>query len=226
MAENKFTPDYFEKNYHIVKNTVYRNNDSSGCNAKEECLRACFTYFTKDDYTKVKKISHHFKTNGREIREAAITRCCCSQIEDSGITHVIVTHKVTDISFIVGRDCFYKLFKDADDADTFFKEMCKECGKFVKSRSINRPNFCNFDRCKKNYDVRQFLLKEKERRAELSKKWKEEAKVYEQCIECDKPKYTEKQRKFKLCYDCYQTNQLDTSSEDETELFIDLLSIS
>ena len=74
---------------------------------------------------------------------------------------------------------------------------------------------------------KQFLLKEKERRAELSKKWKEEAKVYEQCIECDKPKYTEKQRKFKLCYDCYQSEIHGwSSSDDETELFIGSLSIS
>ena len=62
MAEEKFTPQYFDIHYHINNNTVYRNEDSSGeCQtAKEQCLRACFTHFIGEDLTGAKRIGQHF----------------------------------------------------------------------------------------------------------------------------------------------------------------------
>lgn len=225
MSEDKFTSEYYEQNYHIFKSTVYRNEDSSGCNAKEDCLRGCFTHFTKQDFKNVRKISDHFTTNRKEIREGAITRCCCSQNEDSGITHVIVTHKVSNISFIVGKDCFYKLFSEADDADTFFKEQCKWCGAIVAKRNSSRENFCNKE-CVRNY--------------ENAERKKRSQKVYLKCVECNVPKKIPNQQKYMLCYKCDQEKKLDDmlrtpdgeihgwadSSDDETELFIGSLSIS
>lgn len=207
MSEEKYDKRYFKLNYHIKENTVYRNEDSSGeCQGvKEKCLRSCFTYFLNEDLTGAKNISHHFTTNAKERRCGGITRCCCSQYEETWITHVIVTHKSTKLNFIVGKDCFRKLFWDAEDVDTFFKEECKYCGEIVAKRNDDRPNFCN-QKCVKNYE-------DQERRKKIvyvpppKKVWPK--KVYDTCVECDKPKYTEKQRKCSLCYDCYQEKNLE-----------------
>jgi hypothetical protein len=209
MTEEKFTPEYFEIHYHMKDNTVYRNEDSSGeCQgAKEKCLRACFTHFLKEDLTGTKSIGKHFKTDGK-IRRDVLTRCCCSQFEENGIMHAIVTHKSTNISFIVGSVCFKKLFWDAEDVDTFFKEECKYCGRIVAKRAYDRPNLCNQE-CAKNYE-------EQESRKKIvyvppppppKKVWPK--KVYDKCEECEKPKYTENHRKYPLCYNCDQEKKLD-----------------
>lgn len=213
MSEEKFTSEYYEQNYHIFKNTVYRNEDSSGCNAKEDCLRGCFTHFTKEDFKNVKKISDHFKTNGKELRNY-ITRCCCSKHEATGITHVIVTHKKTQLNFVVGGDCFKKLFADAEDVDTILKEQCKWCGEIVAKRNSSRENFCN-QKCVRDYEI-----------AERRKRYQ---KVYLKCVECDAPKKIPNQQKWALCYNCKMKEDYDTSdasSDDETQLFIGSLSIS
>jgi len=262
MTEEKFDKRYFELNYHIkdlykviYKDVIHRNEDSSGesQNFKEPCLRACLTHFIGEDLTGTKSIAEHFVTDQRLHRDH-LKRCCCSEevwrTDDEGtrqrvsIWHAVVTHKLTKLSFIVGKNCFRKLFINAEDADTFFKETCKVCGKIVASRREDRPNFCT-QKCVKAYEKEQNLIKEAERRAELKKKWAEEAQqrnaeeaqqrnaeyakrpfkkipythyvptsaptpdwqnqtVYENCAECDEPKYNEKQRKCKLCYHCYK----------------------
>lgn len=224
MAEEKFPPEYFEKNYHITDykviytNVVFRNEDSSGESQinKEPCLRACFSHYLGQDLTSTKRIAEHFITDGKLHRDH-LKRCCCSEevwkTDDErtrqrvSIFHAVVTHKLTNISFIVGKDCFNKLFWNAEDADTFFKEECKYCKQIVKVRNTDRPNFCN-QKCVKAYEIQEH----KKRIVyvpppPVKKIWPQ--KVYEQCIECDKPKYTEKQRKCKLCYDCYQSDQSD-----------------
>jgi hypothetical protein len=192
MAEYKFIPSYFEVNYHIKNNTVYRNEDSSGeCQVvKEQCLRACFTHFIGIDLTGTKTIKQHFTTNGKTQRHI-ITRCCCSQFEEHGITYGIVTHKLTKLNFIVGKDCFNKLFAGADDVTTFWKEECKYCGEIVAKRSDDRPNFCN-QKCVNKY-----------KQDEIKKNMTKSKKVYTKCEECDKPKKTENQQKWALCYECY-----------------------
>ena len=203
MSEKKFDKRYFELNYNIKENTVYRNEDSSGESQgiKEQCLRACLTYFLDEDLTGTKKISDHFASNNLKRRTGGITRCCCSQYEETWITHLIVTHKSTKLNFIVGKDCFLKMFSQADDADTFFKETCKYCEEIVAKRNDERPNFCN-QKCVKKYEEQE------KRRAEYAKRVALPSpapqKVYENCAECDKPKYTEKQRKCRLCFDCNQ----------------------
>jgi len=215
MSEEKFNDEYFKIHYHIRDNIVYRNEDSSGeCQvAKEKCLRACFTHFLDEDLTGTKTIKQHFTTNGKTHRNI-ITRCCCSQFEKDGITHGIVTHKLTKLSFIVGKDCFNKLFASADDVETFWKEECKYCGNIVAKRLDNRPNFCN-QKCVKLYEEQE------KRNAEYKKRqikkipythYVPPSKVYDNCAECDKPKYTEKQRQFRFCFDCNQSLSMGCAS--------------
>lgn len=203
MSEEKFTSDYFEKNYHIgeyyaYKNVVFRNEDSSGCScgSKDECLKACFSHFIKQNLTDVKKISNHF-TRSDGLWRDTITRCCCGQYQEDGITHGIVTHIETNISFIVGSVCFNKQFKDAEDVKTFWKEQCINCSKIVARRSDSRLNFCN-EKC-----VRQYKEKQLKKRS---------LKVYLKCVECDIPKTDEYHQKFPLCWPCKK-------KEDENELF-------
>jgi hypothetical protein len=203
MSEDKFTSNYFEMHYHIAdykpynkiyKNVVFRNEDSlSECQVlKEQCLRACFTHFLGADLTGTKNIKQHFTQDNKLIR-LLITRCCCSQFEETHITHAVVTHKSTNISFIVGKDCFNKLFAGADDIDTFWKEECKYCKNIVAKRMDWRPNFCN-QKCVNKYkedELKKNSVKSKTK------------KIYLKCEECDKPKKTDSQQKWPLCYDCH-----------------------
>jgi len=251
MIEEKFTPKYFEDNYYIgkyrlndgtiIKPVVFRKEYSrvESQSEKERCLRECFTYFIGEDLITIKTIKQHFKTDGK-LRRDLITRCCCSQhvvgvYEDDEIrveknerpiTHAIVTHILTNISFIVGKDCFTKLFCGADDIDTFFKETCNYCGEIVAKRADNRPNFCN-QKCVKKYEEqeekKERLLKEEawkkkweeeaplrkaeaERQKELCEKWKEQKNkkpVYTHCLLCHAPKTIEHYQKFALCFKCH-----------------------
>jgi hypothetical protein len=197
MTEEKFNAEYFKIHYHIKDNTVYRNEDSSGeCQvSKDKCLRACFTHFLGEDLTGTKTIKQHFTTNGKTHRHV-ITRCCCSQFEKDGITHGIVTHKSKKFSFIVGKDCFNKLFAGADDVTTFWKEECKYCGEIVAKRSDGRPNFCN-QKCAKKYEEQ-----EEQKRKLLREEQKNKKKVYTKCEECEKPKTCENHQKWPLCFKC------------------------
>jgi hypothetical protein len=228
MIEEKFdkryfTINYFIKDYKDYKNVIQRIEDSSGesQNLKEPCLRACLSHFIGEDLTSVKKISEHFVTDHKLHRDH-LKRCCCSEevwrTDDEGtkqrvdIWHAVITHKLTNLSFIVGRVCFRKLFIDADDADTFFKETCNYCGEIVAKRSVDRPNFCN-QKCVKKYEEEQRC----KRNAEYEKQMREERekdmyignyyvstlkKVYTHCLECEKPKTCENHQKWPLCYKC------------------------
>jgi hypothetical protein len=233
MAEEKYNERYFKINYYIeptyketYKDVVHRVEDSSGESQpnKEECLRACLTHFIGEDLTGTKKIADHFVTDNKLHRDH-LKRCCCSEEvwrrDDEGtmqrvsIWHAVVTHKLTKLSFIVGSVCFKKLFVDAEDVDTFFKETCKYCGEIVAKRADDRPNLCN-QKCAKKYEEQE------KRNAEYAKRpikkiaythyvppsvptfISQNQKVYENCQECDEPKYNEKQRKCPLCYHCYK----------------------
>ena len=204
MSEEKFNSNYFEQNYHVAeyknyKNVVFRNEDSSGCSSKDECLKACFAHFIKENLTNVKKISDHFTKTKQLFRDGVITRCCCSQHQEDGITHGIVTHNQSKMSFILGSVCFLKQFEGAEDAKTFWKdeEECKYCGEIVKKKSTDRPYFCN-QKCVRNYEIAEHK--------------KRSQKVYLKCVECNAPKKNENQQKWALCYNC-------KIKEDETELF-------
>lgn len=230
MTEEKFdkryfTINYFIKDYKDYKNVVQRVEDSSGesQNLKEPCLRSCLSHFIGEDLTGVKKISEHFVTDHILYRDH-LKRCCCSEevwrTDDEGtkqrvdIWHGVVTHKLTNLSFIVGSVCFRKLFIDADDADTFFKETCNYCGKIVAKRSVDRPNFCN-QKCVKKYEEQEEKKRRLLRDEAWKKKWGEQnnkKKVYDNCAECDKPKYTEKQRQFRFCFDCNQSFSMGSLS--------------
>lgn len=232
MSEEKFTPSYFEQNYHIAeyknyKNVVHRNEDSSGCSSKDECLKACFAHFIKENLTNVKKISDHFTKSKQLFRDGVITRCCCSQHQEDGITHGIVTHNQSNMSFILGSVCFLKQFEGAEDAKTFWKdeEECKFCAKIVKKKNTNRPYFCN-QLCVRNYEIQErckrnaeYEKKEREKREKNmygsyvpppKKVWSQ--KVYLKCVECNAPKKNENQQKWALCYNC-------KIKEDEEDLF-------
>jgi hypothetical protein len=224
MIEEKFNAEYFKIHYHIgnykfyektYNDVVFRNEDSSGeCQgAKEKCLRSCFTHFLGEDLTGTKSIAEHFVIDKRTQRHL-ITRCCCSQFEETNITHTVVTHKLTKLSFIVGKDCFKKLFWNADDIDTFFKETCNYCGEIVAKRAENRPNFCN-QKCVRQYEEQEEKKRRLLREEAWKKKWGEQnnkKKVYDNCAECDKPKYTEKQRQFRFCFDCNQSFSMGSLS--------------
>ena len=215
MIEEKFNDEYFKIHYHIKDNIVYRNEDSAGeCQVvKEKCLRACFTHFLGEDLTGAKTIKQHFTTNGKTHRHV-ITRCCCSQFEKDGITHGIVTHKLKKLSFIVGKDCFNKLFAGADDVETFWKEECKYCGEIVAKRAENRPEFCN-QKCVRKYEEQEEMKRRLLREEAWKKKWEQQnnkKKVYEECAECENPKITEKQRQFRFCFDCYQSLSMGSLS--------------
>jgi hypothetical protein len=229
MAEYKFIPSYFEVNYHIHKGTVYRNEDSSGeCQiVKEKCLRACFSHFIKLDCSTITNIRTHFSTDGK-LRRDTITRCCCSQNEPTGIGYYVLTHKKTQLSFIVGNDCFSKLFNNADDVDTYKKEICKSCGEFVAKTCTSRPNLCN-QKCARIYAIKEARFRQIDNK-----------KVYLKCVECDAPKKNENQQKYKLCYNCDQEKKLDamlrtpdgeihgyaSSGDEDTYLLMGSLSIS
>jgi hypothetical protein len=208
MSEDKFDKQYFDINYFIkdykdYKNVVQRYEDSSGESQFELCLRACLTHFIGEDLTGAKRISTHFVTDHRLYKDH-IKRCCCSKevwrTDDEkthqriSIFHAVVTHKLTELSFIVGKDCFHKLFINAEDAETFFKETCKYCGEIVAKKSTERPEFCN-QTCIRKYQ-------EQERKKNMPKPTPKIKKVFTKCAECDKPKYTERQRECELCYDC------------------------
>ena len=222
MTEEKFdkryfTINYFIKDYKDYKNVVQRVEDSSGesQNLKEPCLRACLSHFIGEDLTGVKKISEHFVTDHILYRDH-LKRCCCSEevwrTDDEGtkqrvdIWHGVVTHKLTNLSFIVGSVCFRKLFIDADDADTFFKETCKACGEIVAKRSVDRPNFCN-QKCIKQHEEEQCCKRNAEYE-EANQKYIESLQsknkkiVYTHCLECEKPKTCENHQKWPLCYKC------------------------
>jgi len=204
MSEEKFNVAYFEQNYHIseyknYKNVVHRNEDSSGCSSKDECLKACFAHFIKENLTNVKKISDHFTKSKQLFRDGLITRCCCSQHQVDGITYGIVTHNQSNMSFILGSVCFLKQFEGAEDAKTFWKdqEECKYCGEIVKKKSTDRPYFCR-QTCVRNYQI--------------AERKKRSQKIYLKCVECDAPKKNENQQKWALCYNC-------KTDKDENELF-------
>jgi hypothetical protein len=222
MTEEKFDKHYFTINYFIkdykdYKNVVQRYEDSSGesQNLKEPCLRACLSHFIGQDLTGVKKISEHFVTDHKLHRDH-LKRCCCSEevwrTDDEGtkqrvdIWHGVVTHKLTNLSFIIGRVCFNKLFVNADDADTFFKETCKACGEIVAKRSVDRPNFCN-QKCIKQHEEEQCCKRNAEYE-EAKQKYIESLQsknkkiVYTHCLECEKPKTCENHQKWPLCYKC------------------------
>jgi len=210
MSEEKFNVTYFETNYHIAdyhqyKNVVFRNEDSSGCSSKDKCLKACIAHFIKENLINVKKISEHFTKSDHTFRDGIITRCCCSQKENDGITHGIVTHNQSNMSFIVGSVCFLKQFEDAEDAKTFWKEECKYCGLIVKKKNKDRPYFCNLKCVKKHREEEE--MKEHELRL---KKWEEQEHqqsknknpVYTQCQKCNIPKTCAEHQKWLLCYKC------------------------
>jgi len=126
------------------------------------------------------------------------------------------------------RDCFSKLFNNADDVDTYKKELCKSCGEFVAKTCTSRPNLCN-QKCARIY------AKKEARFRQIDNK-----KVYLKCVECDAPKKNENQQKYKLCYNCDQEKKLDamlrtpdgeihgyaSSGDEDTHLFMGSLSIS
>ena len=180
MVEEKFTPDYFKKHYHVgeyygIKNVVFRNEDSSGESqfVKSQCLKACFTYFVGEDLTNIESMSQHFTRSDRVWRDT-ITRCCCSQEEEDGIMHGVVTHKLTNISFIVGQVCLFNTFINAKDKDTFWKEECKYCGEIVAKKSTARKNFCN-QKCAKKHNEQE---REQERQQVIAE-WKIECEERE-----------------------------------------------
>jgi hypothetical protein len=246
MTEEKFDKRYFEINYHIeevykekYKNVVHRNEDSSGESHYEVCLRACLTHFIGEDLTGAKRISDHFVTDHR-LHKDHLKRCCCSKevwrTDDEGtnqrvsIYHAVVTHKLTELSFIVGKDCFHKLFVNAQDANTFFKETCKYCGEIVAKRSADRPYLCNQD-CVENYKKQEKAQQELLRQEEFNKKWaieaqqrkeeqkrKEYAKMLKDkelwclrnlekdfscCVNCEKPKTNDFEKKWPFCTKCH-----------------------
>lgn len=156
--EFKFDYPYACENYNIENKLVTRKTLSLVENCKHTCLVSMINMFT-DKYIKEKFKPNEFEHIKGPIKDEKISRCICSQSEPS-ITHHIIRHKETKMSFRIGRDCFKKLFESGlynQEILDFFKETCKNCECKIKKRDPNREGFCNL-KCKEIYDDRQWKL--------------------------------------------------------------------
>jgi hypothetical protein len=248
----KYNESYFVANYFNTNNIIRRRDISNSENQfeKARCLIQCLKYFAKIDVTTITDLNEHFECIGKSPDHE--TRCCCSQHEEEGLNSYIIVHKVTQLSFVIGKVCFTNLFNNVppEQFNKFYQPNCDYCEQKIKMYNKNRPNFCN-QKCVKKHreqeERKKIELSNKKwadeaplREAARLKKWEEEApireaqeeehkkkweeknkrimeanqkyiesqqsknkkKVYTECAECDKPKYTERQRECELCYDC------------------------
>ena len=163
--ELKFDYHYACENYNVnvEDKLVTRKELSLVENCKHTCLVCMLNFFT-DKYIKDKFKPNEFIHVKGPIKNENISRCICSQCEPS-ITHHIIRHKETGVSFRIGRDCFKKLFESGlyrQEVLDFFKETCKNCQCKIKKRDPNREGFCNL-KCKEIYDDRQWRLNHERR---------------------------------------------------------------
>lgn len=107
-----------------------------------------------------------------------VQRCICSQYEENGLEHYIIEHKESNLKFLIGVDCFRRLFSSEYHQEVldFNKETCLMCNDVISRKHESRIGFCSKE-CKKEYG-------------------------YDKCGKCGTSKHTERQRKFRLCYNC------------------------
>lgn len=162
----KYGDSYFKNNYNIENGIVIRRPDNIPESQAEKavCLSQCFDYFTKchivEASSEFQVVLH--KSLGLQ------TRCCCSQKEDDGLRYKIIKHRETGLEFVIGRNCFEKLFAgEKHKLKYFFQPNCKYCGEKVKINKLNTKGFCNL-KCLKEYnDLEEKIIKQK--------KWDDEA---------------------------------------------------
>ena len=175
----KYDSNYIDKYYTRVNETYFRNDDSpiEPQSEKRKCLLAVMGNICGSDFSKENIPAEFKKIEGPQVLQK-IRRCICSQCEDY-LRHYIIEHKESEIQFCIGIDCFNNLFGKEYHQELldFSKDTCKNCNKCISRKCQSRINFCSKE-CKKMYG-------------------------YECCIKCNTPKCTEHQRKFKLCYSCF-----------------------
>ena len=172
----KYNENYFTANYINTNNIIRRRDISSSENQfeKARCLIQCLKYFTNIDVTTITDLNEHFECIGKSPNHE--TRCCCSQHEEEGLNSYIIVHKVTQLSFVIGKVCFTNLFDHVppEQFNKFYQPFCDFCKQKIKVYNKNRSNFCNQKCVKKNCE--QEYMKEQQLRI---KKWEEEAQQRE-----------------------------------------------
>ena len=168
--------EYIDKFYAKEWN-LYRRLDGSPVEKphdKHKCLLAVISLttgcanFIPADFNKIKGAK----------RYPHVQRCICSQYEENGLEHYIIEHKESNLKFLIGVDCFRRLFSSEYHQEVldFNKETCLMCNDVISRKHESRIGFCSKE-CKKEYG-------------------------YDKCIKCGTSKHTERQRKFRLCYNC------------------------
>ena len=218
----KYNESYFTNNYNNINNIIRRRDISNVENQFEKgrCLIQCLKYFAKIDVTTITDLNEHFECIGKSPDHE--TRCCCSQHEEEGLNSYIIVHKVTQLSFVIGRVCFTNLFNNVppEQFNKFYQPNCDYCEQKIKVYNKNRPNFCN-QKCVKKHNEEEERKAQALREEERKKKWEDEAPlreakqkyiesqqsknrkiVYTHCLECEKPKIGENHQKWPLCYKC------------------------
>jgi hypothetical protein len=172
--------DYIN-NFYAKEFNLYRRRDGSPVekpNDKNKCLLGVMSVCTGCDFLNEKFIPDDFKRISGPNHYEHVQRCICSQLEEKGLRHFVIKHKESGCQFLIGIECFRKLFSPENHQEVldFSKENCKNCNEIILRKCQSRINFCSKE-CKKKYG-------------------------YESCIKCNAPKCTEHQQKFKFCYKC------------------------
>jgi hypothetical protein len=172
----KYNESYFIANYFNTNNIIRRRDISNSENQfeKARCLIQCLKYFAKIDVTTITDLNEHFECIGKSPDHE--TRCCCSQHEEEGLNSYIIVHKVTQLSFVIGRVCFTNLFNNVppEQFNKFYQPNCDYCEQKIKVYNKNRPNFCN-QKCVKKHREQE----ERKKMEEANKKWADEAPLRE-----------------------------------------------
>jgi len=176
----KYNESYFTNNYNNINNIIRRRDISNVENQFEKgrCLIQCLKYFAKIDVTTITDLNEHFECIGKSPDHE--TRCCCSQHEEEGLNSYIIVHKVTQLSFVIGRVCFTNLFNNVppEQFNKFYQPNCDYCEQKIKVYNKNRPNFCN-QKCVKKHNEEEERKAQALREEERKKKWEDEAPLRE-----------------------------------------------
>ena len=156
-------------------NCIYRCSDCEVAPHKKEILlKECLSYFVGDGEL---PSLNEFKYKGKiEDKYENVERCLCSHKIKNKYE---ILHKETNKSFLIGSDCFQKLY--GEEALYFFKETCLHTNcedKVMEKKSAwGKRGFCS-----------DFCMND-----ELYTK---------KCLSCKKP-FVSFKRYYRICYKCY-----------------------
>ena len=182
-----FNPDDYTNLRNVVKRTCKIEVAS---NYKLILLRQVIEHFT--GYNKFDNVTFETSFEVETYDDDDIINCCCSKIIKQ---KYLLTHKPTNITFIVGSNCIKKAipYLSAD----FFKEKCKQC-KIVainKKTNVGKLGFCS-SICEIHYKFPQ---------KKCSVCNKNISSKYSKCYKCS----------FTNCVECDETISVDTSYDNK-----------